>query len=850
MAQVSETALKCASRLRASDGCRIFTLAVRDIATFEQQLAAIAPEARVVHRYAPAGVLLITCPSNVFWQRVLPLPEVYFADRGDLLAQPERAVPGHDLSVNHIRAVDAYRPELDGRGTVVSVKEWRFDSTDADLHGRVLLSGLSAPQTTVHATLIATLIGGAGTSDPRARGVARGVQLLSSSFIGLLPDADEDYTLWNVSVQSHAYGTDIENYYGAGALAYDASALRHPELLHVLSAGNLGQNAPPSGNTYEGIEGWANLTGQFKMAKNALVVGATDTLGRLQPFSSRGPTYDGRIKPDLVAYGPNGTSEAAALVAGTAAIVRQCLWEQRQLLPTSDLVRAVLLAACDDADAPGPDFSTGYGNLNLERAVAVAQHHSLWQGVLASGQEFVQPIEVPLGLYQLRAVLCWNDPPASPLAPAARVNDLDLTLIGPDGQVWHPWVLNAHPHADSLRLPARRGLDSLNTTELISLWAPAPGTYTLRVSARFVAGSPQPFAVAVHLDTAGRFAWKSPVAGERAVRAQNLPLRWEHRRTESTATLQWRTLPDGSWQPLADSVPLDRGSWNWLLPDTTALAQVRLCTGGSCWASDSFLIAPAQYLRVDVHCPDSVLLRWNAIAPGAQYRLWGLGTRYLEPLLLTTDTTIVLHKALFPNTRFAVSALLHGAETPPSAAPHIGEQGAGCYVRALLALLDEATGHILLTLSLGSAYGVQEVLWEKRQDDGWQMLRRQPPTALILQAEDHAPQRGRNTYRARLRMANGADLSSEIVHVFYAGPTEAHVYPNPAASAQALVVLIATERLPALWHLFDASGRIITTQRIEESPTEMRLPFLPPGLYPWRLQAEGHWVAAGALLIR
>jgi subtilisin family serine protease len=72
---------------------------------------------------------------------------------------------------------------------------------------------------------------------------------------------------------------------------------------------------------------------------SVIAVGAEDSLGVLQGFSSRGPTADGRIKPDLTAPGYqvfvvdveagsgfarfNGTSLSTPLIAGTAALIRQ-----------------------------------------------------------------------------------------------------------------------------------------------------------------------------------------------------------------------------------------------------------------------------------------------------------------------------------------------------------------------------------------------------------------------------------------------------------------------------------------------------------------------------------------------
>ncbi len=70
---------------------------------------------------------------------------------------------------------------------------------------------------------------------------------------------------------------------------------------------------------------------------SVLAVGAEDSLGTIAPFSSRGPTADGRIKPDFTAPGvavcvvtgagivtrANGTSFATPLIAASAALIKQ-----------------------------------------------------------------------------------------------------------------------------------------------------------------------------------------------------------------------------------------------------------------------------------------------------------------------------------------------------------------------------------------------------------------------------------------------------------------------------------------------------------------------------------------------
>jgi hypothetical protein len=104
-------------------------------------------------------------------------------------------------------------------------------------------------------------------------------------------------------------------------IAADSAARRG--ILVVTSAGNEGPGFRSLGTPAD--------------ADSALAVGAEDSLGGLAPFSSRGPTADGRLKPDFTAPGvdvcvltgagtlnrASGTSFAAPLLAASAALVKQ-----------------------------------------------------------------------------------------------------------------------------------------------------------------------------------------------------------------------------------------------------------------------------------------------------------------------------------------------------------------------------------------------------------------------------------------------------------------------------------------------------------------------------------------------
>jgi hypothetical protein len=760
--------------------------------------------------------------------------------------EEELIVPGQNLFVNNIYELQILAPWANGSGITVSIKEFQFDSSDVDLQGRVLQPINAATNLTTHAGIMASLVAGAGNADKQGRGVAPGCNLVSSSFVGLQPD--DDYQTQQITVQNHSYGINIQNWYGAGAVAYDGTTEDNPALLHVFSAGNKADSASLSG-TYAGLSGFANLSGNFKMAKNVLTVGGVDSLGRLDPFSSSGPAYDGRTKPDLVAFGLDGTSGAAALVSGAAAVLQQTLKKNLSGLPASSLVRALLLNTADDLAAPGPDFKTGFGNLNLKRAVLDGFNHFYSSGQLESNQTLSIPLNLSNGLRQCKLSLVWNDPTAAYLAPKALVHDLDLTLIDPNGVKHYPWILNTYPHPDSLSQAAHRGRDTLNNVEQITLNNPIEGLWQIQVSAPDMTGI-QEFALAWHFDTLEHFEWEYPSLNVPAPAGREVILQWNNNFPDSIARLEWRPFLSTDWRLLEDSVDLQQGWRRWMLPDTFTEAQVSMRVGNHEFRSEVFMIAPELRLKIGFNCADSILLYWNKAHEQAHYWLFGLGKTQMEYLTTLTDTFIVFPKTVYPQQLFAVAPLAAEMDAlgPRSSAPDINTQGVGCYFSSFLAGLNEDT-QIALDLEIGSTYALQKVFFEKLVDGAFLEISEQVAIGTSYKYVDEQVQTGANVYRPKLLLGNGTILLGDTATVYWGGEKGWWVFPNPVVSGRKLNVVSATDS-EAVFSLFDVLGKTILEKKLEDVNVEIELTGIPSGIYFFKINDGTLFLGEGKILIR
>jgi len=132
--------------------------------------------------------------------------------------------------------------------------------------------------------------------------------------------------------------------------------------------------------------------GGFSTGKRTIVVGATNTARRrLEPYSGRGPTADGRMKPDFCAAGAsdaagrgvlaaaardgislrsNGTSMAAPFVTGLIALLMQkAIAATPPLKLDSEMLRTLIKSSAQPIDN-APADGAGLGQIDVEAALA------------------------------------------------------------------------------------------------------------------------------------------------------------------------------------------------------------------------------------------------------------------------------------------------------------------------------------------------------------------------------------------------------------------------------------------------------------------------------------------------
>lgn len=375
-----------------------------------------------------------------------------------------------------------------------------------------------------HGTYVAALAVGdpLPPNPPATRGMAYGARMVFNTW----PEINEasvyerfllHYTQ-GARVHNNSWGNDFSTSYDGPCRAIDNFTWQFDDNLLVFAVSN-----------YQTIRNPEN-------SKNPLAVTATGnhpnqsamcSAGSV-PGPGRGPTSDGRRKPEVAAPGcpvlsatgvtgcntwsTSGTSAAAPLVTGAAALLRQFLMEGwhpagariagNAFTPSGALLKALLAVAAQDLpDEPGyPNDREGWGRVLLDAAMTFAgetHRTAMFQAfnntpqALTTGQWCEWRVEVTEADVPFRAALAFFDAPAVAGAAFAPVNDLNLVVVSPTGTTYR-----GNKFGGGVSVPGGTA-DAINSLEMVLVPTPALGTWVVRVEAAAVNVGRQGYGVAV-----------------------------------------------------------------------------------------------------------------------------------------------------------------------------------------------------------------------------------------------------------------------------------------------------------------------------------------------------------------
>lgn len=371
---------------------------------------------------------------------------------------------------------------------VIAIIDTGIDPNHRDLNnGKIIgwrdfINGRTAPyDDNGHGTHVASIAAGEGEANPTYRGVAPGAALVGVKVLGSGGSGATSGVVsgvnWVVSNRV-ALGIEVMNLsLGSGGCSSGTNTLSlavnnavSNGIVAVVSAGNSGPQTCTIGSP--------------AAAANAITVGSMADVGErgfyLRYSSSRGPTLDGRNKPDIGAPGvsitaaargttgsyttKSGTSMASPFVAGVAAL----MLDANPSLTPGD-IKDKLMATAVDWGPAGTDIDYGAGRLDSYEAVRNTFAPP------ASGSNIAVP----------KHTFISDSLPGTGSSDTWTINVVDATYPIAVTMIMSAWTSSSSPDFD-LRLfsPSSSQIaSSLGATrqETISVSISATGPYSLRV---------------------------------------------------------------------------------------------------------------------------------------------------------------------------------------------------------------------------------------------------------------------------------------------------------------------------------------------------------------------------------
>ncbi len=382
----------------------------------------------------------------------------------------------------------------------------------------------------------------AGTAD-NTRGIAYNAKVCFRTYSSPVSSFPMDTYLnlhasQGATVHTNSWGDDGTTAYNALCRAIDVFSYNHEDNMVCFASTNLSALKNPEN------------------AKSVLAVGKSGGSGSQTGSCSTlaGPTSDGRRKPEVFAPGCStlssnsatscgttsltGTSMASPAVAGAGALVRQYFTDgfyptgakvpANSFVPSGALLRAMLVnSAVDMTTYPTPNklppnTNEGFGRILLDNSVYLAGDarkllvkdvRNTSAQALATGGTSNFDFKVTGSAQRLEVTMAFTDSPATIPTSFAPVNNIDLRITDPSGNVYLGNVFNA---TTGLSMTGGAA-DAINCIENTFFNAPATGVWHAQVRGTAVNVGTQGFALVVTGEVAAFVACPADLNGDSQV---------------------------------------------------------------------------------------------------------------------------------------------------------------------------------------------------------------------------------------------------------------------------------------------------------------------------------------------
>jgi hypothetical protein len=381
---------------------------------------------------------------------------------------------------------------FNGSGIVGEVKDSGLDQDHPEFEGQLLATDGSVDEDS-HGTSTFGIVFAKGVND-RAKGMLPGGQGVFATWgVGRKQSIANLVNNWGGVFQSNSWSSgSMDGSYGSNTRQNDEAVFDY-DVTMLYATGNGGsEEAISQEATGKNVIG----VGAFNHYNNQLRTDDRHTGNQ----GNRGPTADGRIKPDVVGpydsiytttsgdrytSGFGGTSGATPVAAGAVGLIYEMYRENHfrnnpsGSMPHASTVKAILIADAYQYEfSQGGRFAQGWGLVDVGNVYNIGKNHLIddENNALRTGETVSYKI-TPTRASPLKISLVWTDFPGTTSSAQHLVNNLNLKVTDPNDVVY----FGNYGLESSKWSEAGGEVDSLNNVENVFIENPIPGEWTIEV---------------------------------------------------------------------------------------------------------------------------------------------------------------------------------------------------------------------------------------------------------------------------------------------------------------------------------------------------------------------------------